>query len=438
MLKFVLSLFLIILTSFYFFPFEFTFCPGINTKMAMAGIGLVLVIFQMALNRKVKIKKDFFYVSLLAVLVSFVGFVSVAINETPDYTYASYIISMLVWCSAAYTLTFCIRKNHGYISVELLCNYLIAVCVIQCILAFAMTQFPSLKTFVDSFLAGEGFMGKSKNRLYGVGASLDVAGSRFAVILVMIIYLSQKVISTVHKKYIGLYLIAFIIIAVFGNMISRTTTVGLIVSMIYLFLCTVRVNAVSSKLLFHVGIAIFVAVLIVVYLYNSNVFFHEHLRFAFEGFFSLVEKGSWDVHSNEILKDMYVFPDNFRTWIIGDGYFDNPKQTDLYYIGTEWKGFYHDTDVGYLRFIFYFGLLGLGAFTVFMCKAGVICMNRFQSYRGLFFMILLLNFIIWLKVSTDIFLVFALFLCISKEENDAYEERMLQEAENGALPVAEE
>ena len=65
-------------------------------------------------------------------------------------------------------------------------------------------------------------------------------------------------------------------------------------------------------------------------------------------------------------------------------------------------------------------------------------MNRFQSYRGLFFMILLLNFIIWLKVSTDIFLVFALFLCISKEENDAYEERMLQEAENGALPVAEE
>ena len=56
----------------------------------------------------------------------------------------------------------------------------------------------------------------------------------------------------------------------------------------------------------------------------------------------------------------------------------------------------------------------------------------------MFFLILAVNMIGWLKVSTDIFLVFALFLCISKEENDAYEERMLQEAENGALPVAEE
>ena len=33
----------------------------------------------------------------------------------------------------------------------------------------------------------------------------------------------------------------------------------------------------------------------------------------------------------------------------------------------------------------------------------------------------MLNFIIWLKVSTDIFLVFAPFLMIRKEENEDYE-----------------
>lgn len=51
---------LTILTSFYFFPFEFTFLPGINTKMAMAGIGLVILIIQLARGRKSIIDRDFF------------------------------------------------------------------------------------------------------------------------------------------------------------------------------------------------------------------------------------------------------------------------------------------------------------------------------------------------------------------------------------------
>ena len=115
---------------------------------------------------------------------------------------------------------------------------------------------------------------------------------------------------------------------------------------------------------------------------------------------------------------MYVFPDNLKTWIIGDGYFNGTESVDPYYIGEKWKiGFYQGTDVGYLRFIFYFGVTGLGAFSLFMYKVARVCMNRFVSYRSLFGVILLLNFAVWFKVSTDIFLVFALFLCMSEEEN---------------------
>ena len=160
----------------------------------------------------------------------------------------------------------------------------------------------------------------------------------------------------------------------------------------------------------------FVMLLLMIYGYNTNIAFRENLRFGFEGFFSLVEEGKWDVHSNEILKNMYVFPDNLKTWIIGDGYFDNPNGIEPYYIGPTWHGYYQNTDVGYLRFIYYFGLAGLIAFILFMIKASKVCMNRFASYRSLFFVILLLNFIVWFKVSTDIFLVFALFLCLDKDD----------------------
>ena len=74
------------------------------------------------------------------------------------------------------------------------------------------------------------------------------------------------------------------------------------------------------------------------------------------------------------------------------------------------------TDVGYLRFIFYFGIMGLVLFIYFFWRVAQICVRRFNSYEILFLMILAVNMIGWVKVSTDIFLVFALFLCVAEEE----------------------
>ena len=413
-----------VLTSFYFFPFEFTFLPGINTKMAMAGFGLVLLAFQLARQRDSLINRDLFQLSLWAGLVSLIGLIAVTWNDTPDYEYASYIVSMWVWLSGAYVVILSIRKLHGFVSVELVCHYLIVVCVLQCLIAITMDQYPSLKLFVDSFLGSTGFMGKIENRLYGIGASLDVAGSRFSVILVLIAYLSIKKSVTSQPKYIELYLIAFLIIAVIGSMITRTTTVGIIMAICYWLyvsqIYTFRLAPGTKRIIIGWLAILFVSIPLIIYWYQTNLSFQGNFRFGFEGFFSLIEKGKWDVHSNEILRNMYVFPDNWKTWLMGDGYFNNPLDIDPFYTGFIWRGYYHNTDVGYLRFIYYFGVFGLLAFCLFMCKAGRICMNRFTSYRTLFLMILLVNFIVWLKVSTDIFLVFALFLCISQEENDAY------------------
>lgn len=419
---------LTILTSFYFFPFEFTFLPGINTKMALAGIGLVVLIIQLACRQKSIINRDFFQLSLIAGMVSLMGFFAVTWNDTYDYTYATYIVSMWVWLSGAYVVIQAIKRVHGHVSVELVCNYLIVVCVAQCLIAFTMTQYPPLKDFVDSFLGSTGFMGKMEDRMYGIGASLDVAGSRFSVILVMIISLLLKIAVTNKKRYIGLYFVAFFVVAIIGNMMSRSTTVGVIVALAYLFyvsrIYTFRIDSGMKQVWgYFIGI-LCVVILLVTYGYYTNPGFQANLRFGFEGFFSLVEKGKWEVHSNEILQNMYVFPDNLKTWFIGDGYFDNPYDSDPYYTGPLIGGFYKGTDVGYLRFIFYFGLIGLVTFSLFMCKAAQICMNRFASYRSLFFVILLLNFAVWFKVSTDIFLVFALFFCIT--EGQQSERNLLQ------------
>ena len=166
-----------------------------------------------------------------------------------------------------------------------------------------------------------------------------------------------------------------------------------------------------------------VVIPLIVVLYNTNGVFYQNLRFGFEGFFSLVENGKWQTGSNDILKNMVVFPDKMKTWIIGDGYGANPAN-DPYYIGPSYHGFYMGTDIGYLRFIFFFGLLGMFSMIMILDCYCSLLWTRFSEYKNMIFMIFVLNLIIWFKVTSDLLPVFAIFLCVTKEEHDEYEERL--------------
>ena len=418
-----------IAVSCYFFPFEFTFLPGVNTKMAMAGVGLVLYALDLAKGRAPQINKDGFQIAVIAALVSLCGLASVIINNTNDYTYATYIVSMFVWLGGAYTAVKIVKWLHGYVSVELICNYLIGVCVGQCVLALMIDLIPSVKSTVDKYVLGFDFASvdrlEATGRLYGIGAAVDVAGTRFSAALIMIAFILQNTHQNKMTFHRYVYVISFIVIAVVGNMIARTTTVGLFMAIIYLIIRSdvhaLRWDQQNRKIWEALFILLVCVVPILMYLYSNNGNFHNSLRFAFEGFFSIAERGYWETNSNNILKNMIVFPDNIKTWIIGDGYFENPYHTDPYYVGERTGGFYKGTDIGYLRFIFYFGVLGLSMFVLLFIKIVQTCLCRMMSFKALFVWLLMLNMLIWLKVSTDIFVVFALFLCISIEHNDAYE-----------------
>lgn len=420
-----------IAVSFYFFPFEFTFLPGVNTKMAMAGVGLIIYIVDLAKGRVGQINKDGFQIAVIAALVSLCGLFSVIWNNTNDYTYATYIVSMFVWLGGAYTALKIVKWLHGYVSVELVANYLIGVCVGQCILALMIDYIPSFKALVDSYVVGFDFVQTDRldkaGRLYGIGAALDVAGTRFSSILVMIAFIIQHISGSRYEKYMWIYLASFLFISVVGNMMARTTTVGILVAIIYWVIVSFKPLQPSSdsnlRVWKYLTVSLCVFLPIVFYLYSVNEQFHDNIRFAFEGFFSIAETGQWETNSSNILKNMIVFPDNFKTWLIGDGYIENPYYRDPYYVGPRYGGYYMGTDIGYLRFIFYFGLIGLVIFISYFVKVARTCALRFPKYTTMFMLVLVINMIVWLKVSTDIFLVFAIFLCISKEDNGAYEKR---------------
>ena len=397
----------------------------------MAGLGLIVGAFVLVRNRASIVNRDFFVLSLFALLVSLAGVLSILYNNTPDYSYATYIVSMWIWVSAAFVLVQWIRLVHGYASVTLLANYMIVVCVLQCVSALLIDTYPVLKNWVDSMIADFGFESQEviadKNRLYGFGAALDVAGTRFAAVLIILAYILTKVEETKIKTFLFLYIVAFFFISIVGNFIARTTTLGLILAVIYLFWVNrnrlIGINR-DKKLWRFIFLILVVTILVTTYLYYHSPMFKENFRFAFEGFFNWIEKGKWESNSTNILKRMIILPEELKTWIIGDGYFHGPTRIDPNYIGPVSYGFYKYTDIGYLRFIYYFGLIGTFLFVLYFCKVTDVCMRRFKKQRTMFFFILMLNLIIWCKVSTDIFIIFAPFLCISQDENEDFDFRM--------------
>lgn len=439
MYKYLVHIISVILTSFYFFPIETVFLPGVNTKMALAGLGLLILGKRLAQRRDAGINKDFFILSLLALGISLISLLTMTINNTPDASFLTYFVSMWVWMGGAYTVVRWLDTAYGYVNVRLVCNQLIAVCVIQCLIAWTKDVYPPLQAWVDSFVGGEAFMGNTKEaRLSGIGAALDVAGLRFSAVSVMIGYILSKVEELSHKQVVT-YLASFLIIAVIGNMMSRTTTVGVGLALVYWIYSTnlfsLKQNIKNQKLWLWLGGILCVIIPVFIYLYFANDTFYKNIRFGFEGFFSLWETGEWQTSSNDILLEhMVVFPDNWVTWLIGDGYAANPMDKTLsffdpYYTGPIYHGYYKGTDIGYLRYIFYFGLVGTFVFVFFMWKSAWACIHRFKNYKMMFLMILLVNYIGWFKVSTDIFLVFAIFLVLSKKD-DVQTDNILENEQN--------
>lgn len=415
MKKFLLCIFVGSMLSMYFFHFTFTFFPYQNTKNILGAVGLVMLLFHYVKKGQPGFPKDVLITLILSALISVVGFFSTVYNNTSDMAYATYIVSAIIWMSGAFAIMKAMRAVHGHISFRIVVNYLAAISVFQCVMALLIEGFPGVQQFVDTWISQGQNALHDMNRLYGIGASLDTAGCRFSIVLVLIFAMLRTDREDGWQSRQWFYLISLAIITVVGNMIARTTLVGLIVGLVY-YLATSDVwklnfNRATQGIWGKTIIVTFVFVLAAVILYNTSPMFYRLLRFGFEGFFNLAETGEWNVGSNDTLKSMIVFPETLKTWVIGDGYFSSPNSDTSFLGELEEGGFYKGTDIGYLRFIFYFGLTGLSLFIALLTYAAGACGRLFKGQKLTCFAVLIVGLVIWGKVATDIFLIFAIYLC---------------------------
>ena len=331
-MKHVLSVILVgTLCSLYLFPLTFTFLPVGNTKIYMAVLGLLLFMLNRITSRAPQTARSMVYVSLAALAVSLAGVFSVFLNGTYDYTYAQYLILMWVWAGAAYFVMQCMKKVHGRITAGLVCLYVIGVCVAQCGFALLNEFVPAFKSVVDACVDQQTEVLNEVDRMYGIGASLDTGGSRFACALIMLAYVMVRYAKRGGHAAVTLFhVLLFVFLMVVGSMVARTTLAGAVIALAYLlFTLKDGFQSYHGRIFLSFAGIVLVAAPFGIYLYATSPEMSKLFMFAFEAFFNLAGGGEFETHSTTELMDMWThIPEHLKTWIIGDGYFLNPYAYD--------------------------------------------------------------------------------------------------------------
>ena len=423
-----------LMMSFYFHPVFFTAYPFYNTKVMLAVLGGGVLVFNTIRTKDYTLSKGLLNALMIAGVFALVNYISLIINQTEDYSYTSYPVTVLVWVIGAYGAINFIRWTHHKVTIELVVRYLAGVGAFHSILSQLIDKNDAVKDIVTSIFYVSPDM-EEMGRLYSFGVALDPSGVRFAVTLIMIA--GVLTLSKVVKKSISLmvfYFLCFVIISVLGNIISRTTTVGMGLGLLIFVLSTglykfvIKVGKIKTMRV--LGIVLALGIPLTIYFYNTNASFRDQVEYGFEGFFNFFESGDFETGSTDVLATMWVWPQDNKTWIIGSGVFLS-KAGDFTYF----------SDIGYCRFVFYSGLIGLTVFGLYFIYNAVHFSIRYPRYKYIFLLMIVVTFVVWTKVATDIFQLYALFYAFTDEEelyaslDEDEEPKELEPIEDESNPV---
>ena len=313
-----------------------------------------------------------------------------------------------MWAFSVYPAIRCIRIVHREVTIPRIAYYLVGVTVFQCVTGLLNDNFPAAQNFTDSIVFWAGDFYESINRIRCFSAALDPAGVRFSLVLILI----SAVICTdtevqKSRRIVFLLLLSYILISAIGNMVARTTSTGMAMGLALLLFKSnavgfrIRKEMVQTMAIFALLLVIFFVAGII--LYNTSEYFQGQLMFAFEGFFNYFNKGEFTTSSTEVLQAMWRWPEDDKTWIIGSGWY---------------SGFVYSTDIGYCRLILYSGLIGFVTFALSFVYYAYYFARKYPRYVWLFASFLAMTFLVWIKVSTDILMIYAFFFWFTAEESD--------------------
>lgn len=257
---------------------------------------------------------------------------------------------------------------EGVIGSVLLYNYLInryskvivlrmllGVVTFQSVIVILTFLFPPLRDLINSFLLITDDRHVTSYRMRGLSNG-GGAGLSYVQALGVLI---ASILIVFDKKSRSYYLLCAIIISISQIFIART---GLIFSVLVLLSVFVQ-ESINNKSFTRLIKQLLIGVLLFFGIYNVGLYFMDAqakivfeervLNRAFEFYYNYEESGNLETNSTNVLQNMYILPENDLGLLFGEGIWDSAGQNDRTLI----FGRKVDSDVGFIRMIFAFGLI---------------------------------------------------------------------------------
>lgn len=386
---------------FYVYPIAFVGIP-FSTNVLMAIIGFVIFIVQNLKSTKIRIRKDILYLILSVLVISCLGFCKSFATGIFERLFSLYFYMLFVAFLDCWFIRYLYDKFRiRHLWTDVLFDFVIVV-VIQELIALVFALFPNLMEIAIGMQKADSMSLEMVNetmnfRLIGFGSMFFGAGVATSVALICLFELYK---CKMYNKWFLLCLYVFVFIM--GMAMARTTLIGLFISF---WIFVDRKNLIYSFFKIQstvIGICAILAICIVVIFQIVDWdTINSYANFAFEMFFNYYDNNELTTDSTEQLATLYIYPDNIKTFLFGDGLWADPANPSLYYKGT---------DVGWLRMIFYFGVLGILVFIVYVFMSLRYFSKRLSGKCNQFFVTLfILFFVLNFKGFIDLFIYLFLF-----------------------------
>lgn len=400
----------------YIYSIHFRGVP-FTSEFLLGLLGLGMIFYKWFINKSnsIIINGSFAKILLAMLAVICVSILSLACNSTSDIVFIKLMILNSITFAGAYFISLIIRKIYGTVEFATIVKYVTIASCLQMIFSLCLFFIPNSTDIVFKVLnvselqsnvmdSLEGF------RLMGFGTTFFGAGVINSFVLIMI----AGVMSSKKKSFwetFG-YTFAFVLIGSVGMMMARTTMVGIGLALTLALYNSKFWKLIISKKARDIFKTIFIIIsVITIIILNLPPDILELLdviyNFGFEMFIKFFESGKLETRSTNAMFGMYIFPDNWKTWLIGDGYFADPMDPEFLY--------YKGVDIGFIRMLFYFG--GIGTFVFFLYQFIII----YQTYKknvnvgaALFVFVYILFVVVNLKGFKDLFPLIILFYFCSQ------------------------
>ena len=403
----------------YFFPFK---AYGFDPRLLVFLFFFIYMIKDgLLLNRKVKCR----YIKTLIypVLMSLFTVLSSVVNTITENTFIIFPFQVIYLLLLSYCIYYITKRFCKVISFYVITRYFLMTLVVQSVIAIVMFVNQPICLFLFD-LQGIDLTSRVIKmyfgvRLIGLGCFYFGAGAIYGLGLIAIMPFMLK---AKNKQQLIKLILLYVYIFIVGIFFARTAMIGCVFSIVYLIFCILIPKMCNKVFLVFRQFIIYLTVfgIALVFIYTSSPKLQEDygdiIDFGFEAFINLVENGELSTASSDGLTEYHlsIWPQNQKTYYIGDMRW------------TKGDSYYGDSDVGYVRLLFYFGVPGVILFLLYQYSivriSGLIFKERILSF--FFFTVFFYALILLIKGYIDVASLIFIYLHY-KSLDSKYENRIL-------------